>query len=163
MSRSKDAYSKTQKTDKIPAARFGLCFEQELHVKIHDVFHVTHTTPYNDQPSDIIASAMKLLNPSPGVASEEYVVESIKKHLEVGKEYQILTAMKGSPTNDAECIPFLGFTDKDGAISSAFFEDIKKNKILPYLYENDAYSLPIPEDADKTRWGIVYQVDASRM
>ncbi len=86
----KDAYSKSQESDKVSAKRFGPFFVKKLvgknavklevqsHFKIRDVIHFVHTTPYHEQPSDIGAPVTKRPDPVPAVGGEEYVVESTK-------------------------------------------------------------------------------------
>ena len=142
----KDAYSKSQESDKLTARRFGPFIVKELvgknavklelpdHLKIHPVVHVSHTTPHSEQPSDIAVPIPAIPAPLPALEGQEYEVESILSHRKKGRGYQFLTLMKGSPTHDAEWQPKKDFVDKDGTMNEKFYDYIIKKGILQELH-----------------------------
>ena len=142
----KDAYAKSQASDKLTAKRFGPFTVQSLigknavklelphHLKIHNVVNVIHTVPYFDQPAEIGVSVPPKPNPVPTMKGDEYVVEKILKHRRKGKGFQFLTLMKGDPTHDAEWQPTRDFIDKDNTINETFLDYIKSQDILSHLW-----------------------------
>lgn len=143
----KDAYSKSQVSDKLSAKRFGPFKVLELigknavrlelpdHVKIHEVVNVMHTVPYHKQPVDISGSVVDKPDPVPAVEGTEFVVDKILSHRKRGRGYQFLTLMKGDPTHEAEWQPMRDFIDKDGTMNENFLSYIKGQGILNGLYE----------------------------
>ncbi len=137
----KDAYSKSQVSDKLSAKRFGPFKVLELigknavrlelpnQVKIHDVVNVMHTVPYYKQPEDISEIVTKRPDSVPVVEGTEFVVDKILSHPGHGRGYQFLTFMKGDPTHDAEWQPMRDFIDKDGTM----------NDVLTSILRNKAY------------------------
>ena len=144
----KDAYSRSQKSDKLTAKRYGPFVVTKLigknavkldlpsHFKIHDVVHVVHTVPYTEQPIEIDAPVQPRPDPVPTIDGDEYYVDKILSHRKRGKGHQFLTLMKGAPTHDAEWQPSRDFIDKDGTINETFLEYIKSQELLPHLYTN---------------------------
>ena len=45
--------------------------------------------------------------------------------------------MKGDPTHDAEWQPAIDFIDQDGTMNEAFYNYIKKNRILQHLWDTE--------------------------
>ena len=145
----KDAYSKSQESDKLSAKRFGpftmtgivgknaVKVELPDHVKIHDVINVMHTVPYRSQPPDIAVPVSPRPDPVPAVEGEEYHVESILKHRKRGRGFQFLTLWKGYPTHDAEWLPTKNFIGWDGSIKEKFYEYIKKENVMRHLWQNN--------------------------
>lgn len=141
----KDAYSRSQTSDKLTARRFGPFVITELigknavklelpnHIRIHDVINVIHTTPCYDQPADIAVPVSPRPDPVPAVEGDEFIVESILKHRKRGRGFQFLTLMKGEPPHDAEWLPTRNFVDEDGTKNDKFLEYIRKHNILPQL------------------------------
>ena len=145
----KDAYSKSQVSDKLTSKRFGPfsvtrlvgknAVELELpsHFKIHKVVNIMHTVPYHEQPDDIGVILPSRPDPVPTVDGEEFVVDKILQHRKRGRGFQFLTLMKGSPTHDAEWQPARDFIDKDGTMTEPFLEYIKEHGILGHLWEKE--------------------------
>ena len=110
----KNAYAKSQDSEKLSARRFGpfailkligknaLNLELPDHIKIHPVVHVGHTIPHKEQPAEIAASVQPRPEPIQAEEGEEYEVEAVLKHMKRGRGHQFLTFMKGEPTHDAE-------------------------------------------------------------
>lgn len=146
----KDAYAKSQASDKLTAKRFGPFTVQRLigrnavqlelphHLKIHNVVNVIHTVPYFEQPAEIGLFVPPRPNPVPTMEGEEYVVEKILKHRRKGKGFQFLTLMKGDPTHDAEWQPTRDFIDNDNTINETFLEYIKSKNILSQLWSQSS-------------------------
>ncbi len=144
-----DAYAKSQKSDKLSAKRFGTFHVKKLigknavklelpsHLKIHDVIHVIHTTPFFEQPPEISAPVPPRPDLVPAVEREEYIIDRILQRRKRGRGYQFLTLMKGSPAHDAEWQPTADFVDRDGTMTEPFAKYIKENKLLPHLYAGD--------------------------
>ena len=144
----KDAYSKSQASEKLSAKRFGPfkvtklvgknAVELELpdHVKIHKVVNISHTTPYCEQPEEISKIISQRPDPVPTTQGEEYLVDSILKHRKRGRGYQFLTLMKKIPTHDAEWQPTKYFVDKDGTINDKFYKYIKNQGIFKELWND---------------------------
>ena len=75
----KDAYSRSQKYDKLTSKRFGPfkiarligknAVEIELsdHLNVLDVINAVHTAPHNEQPSNISAQTTKIPDLVPAV------------------------------------------------------------------------------------------------
>ena len=138
----KDAYSKSQESDKLGAKRFGPFTVKELigrnavrvelpeHFRIHPVIHVVHTTPFVEQPSDIAQPVVERPEPVPTVHGDEHVVEKILKHRARGRGFQFLTLMKGAPTHDAVWLPTRDFVDADGTVTDVWQNYIRENGIL---------------------------------
>ena len=143
----KDAYSKSQESDKLSAKRFGPftitrligknAVELELpsHLRIHNVVNVMHTVPYCEQPKDIGIEISRRPDPVPAPEGEEYVVDNILKHRRRVRGFQFLTLMKGSPSHDAEWQPAKDLVDKDGKINDKFLVYIKSQDILKHLWK----------------------------
>ncbi len=144
----KDAYSKSQASDKLSAKRFGpfkvlelvgknaVKLELPKHFKIHDVVNVMHTVPFHKQNSEIAPPVVNRPDPVPTIEGTEYIVDKILKHRRKGRGFQFLTLMKGDPTHDAEWQPTKDFVDKDGTMNDVFLDYIKKNEILNNLWDN---------------------------
>lgn len=144
----KDAYAKSQASDKLTSKRFGPFIVKSLvgknavevelpsHLRMHNVINVMHTVPYFVQPEEIAVEAPAKPDPVPTDTGEEYIVEAILNHRKKGNGYQFLTLMKGDPTHDAEWQPTSDFVDSDGTMNETFYEYIKKNGILEYLWNN---------------------------
>ena len=142
----KDAYSRSQDSDKLGAKRFGpfrvteiigrnaVRLELPNHLKIHPVIHVVHTTPFVEQPPDIAKPVAERPAPVPTVHGVEEVVEKILKHRSRGRGYQFLTLMKGAPTHDAEWQPSRDFVDKDGTVTEVWQKYIREHDILPQYH-----------------------------
>ena len=130
----KDAYSKSQESDKLTSRRVGPFKVKELigknavrldlpeHFKIHPVVHVSHTVPFVEQPREIGQAVQQRPEPIPTVQGEEYVVDKILKHRKRGRGYQVLTLMKGEPQHDAKWQPSSDFVDKDGTVTDVWLE-----------------------------------------
>ena len=144
----KDAYSKSQVSDKLTSKRFGPFIVKRLigknavevdlpsHLKIHNVINVTHTMPYYDQPKDISSETRSRPDPVPADEGEEYVVQAILSHRKKGSGFQFLTLMQGDPSHDAEWQPTQDFIDSDGTMNDKFYEYIKRNRILENLWSD---------------------------
>ena len=142
----KDAYLRSQDSDKLSAKRFGPFRVTELigrnavrlelpnHLKIHAVIHVVHTNPFVEQPADIARPVAERPAPVPAVHGVEEVVEKILKHRARGRRYQFLTLMKGPPTHDAELQPTREYVDKDGTVPDVWLKDIRDQDILPQYH-----------------------------
>ena len=158
----KDAYSKSQESDKLSAKRFGPfkvtkligknAVELDLpdNVKIHKVVNIMHTRPFFEQPEGIASIVPERPDPVPTSEGEEYVVEAILKHRKKRKGFQFLTLMKGSPTHEAEWQPTKDFVDKDGTMNDKFYEYIKKNGILKNLWNTEPNNV-VEDDNERRR------------
>ena len=143
----KDAYSKSQQSDKLSSRRVGPFIVKELigknavrlelpeHFKIHPVVHVSHTMPFVEQPSEIAQHVQPRPEPIPTVEGKEYTVDKILNHRKRGRGYQFLTLMKGEPHHDAKWQPTSDFVDKDGTVTDVWLEYIRKHDILPMFQE----------------------------
>lgn len=108
-----DAYSKSQRSDKLTSRRFGPFIVKELigknavrldlpdHFRIHPIIHVSHTIPYVEDSKYIGHPVQERPEPIPTVLGNEYEVEKILDHRKSGWGYQILTMMKGEPSHHA--------------------------------------------------------------
>ena len=110
----RDAYSKSQESDKLSSRRIGPFTVKEIigrntvrldlpdHFKIHPKVHVSHTVPFMEQPKDISQPVAPRPEPLPTIHGDEYVVDKILKHRKRGRGYQFLTLMKYYPNHDAK-------------------------------------------------------------
>ncbi|PXF42428.1 hypothetical protein BWQ96_07839 [Gracilariopsis chorda] len=142
----KDAYAKSQESDKLNARRFGpfqivkligknaLKLELPDHIKIHPIVHVSHTIPHKKQTTDIAASVQPRPEPIQTEEGEEYEVAAILKHKKRGKEFQFLTLMEGAPNHDSEWLSKKSFVDKDGTVTGVWQEYIRQAGILPQYH-----------------------------
>ena len=149
----KDAYSKSQVSEKFTSRRFGPftvtrvigknAVEVELpsHFRIHNVINVMHTVPHYEQPNEIAVETPVKPDPVPTNTGEEYEVEAILRHRKKGSGFQFLTLMKGDPTHDAEWQPTRDFVDRDGTMNEKFYEYIKKNRILQDLWHDQNHNV----------------------
>lgn len=90
-----DAYAKSKAAGKLFANRFGPFIVKKLihrnvakmdlprHVKVHPMIHVSHISPFLEQPQDIVAEIPAVLAPIPLGEGDEHVVDKIASH---GKE-----------------------------------------------------------------------------
>lgn len=141
-----DAYAKSQKSEKLSARRFGPFEVKELvgrnavrlelpaHLKIHDVVHVSHNIPYEEQPRDIALPIQLKPAPVPAIDGDEQVVEKILQHRKRGRGFQFLTQMKGDPSHDVTWQPSRDFVDRDGTVTAVWHEYIYKHVILPQYH-----------------------------
>lgn len=102
-----DAYSRSQRKEKLNARKFGPFAVKKLtgknaiwldlseHIKIHQIVHVIHNTFFHEQPVHIALSILRKPNPVPALESEEYEVEAVLEHGKREKGYQFLTLIKG--------------------------------------------------------------------
>ena len=144
----RDAYAKSQASDKLTSKRFGpftikaligknaIQVELPSHLKMHNTINVMHTVPYFEQPNEIAAEVPDKPDPVPTNTGDEYVVEAILKHRKKGNGFQFLTLMKGDPTHDAEWQPTSDFIDPDGTMNEKFYKYIKEYSILEHLWNN---------------------------
>ena len=148
----KDAYAKSQTSDKLTSKKFGLFIVKRLvgknavevelpsHLRIPNVVNVMHTVPFYSQPIKLAAEVSTELEPIPTNTGEEYIVEAILKHRKRGNGFQFLARMKGEPTQDAEWQPTKDFVDPDGSMNEKLYEYIKKNGILQnFWYDLEKY------------------------
>ena len=138
----KDAYAKSQESDKLSARRFGPFLIEKLigknalklelpdHIKIHPVVHVSHTIPHKEQPAEVAASFQSRPEPIQADEDEEYEVEAIFQHRKRGRDYQFLTFMKRE-THDAQCLSKKSFVDKDGTVTRIWKEYILRKATFP--------------------------------
>ena len=137
----KDAYAKSQESDKLSARRFGLlignnAFKLELpdHIKSHPVVHVSHTIPHKEQPAEIAAFFQSRPEPIQAEEGEEYEVDlfSIIEKEEECDQFQAV--MKEEPNHDAEWLSKKSFVDKDGTVTGIWKEYIRREGILPHYH-----------------------------
>ena len=110
----KDAYFKSQASDKLFTKRFGSFKVLELvrknavklklpnHFKIHYVFIVINTVFFYNQNSEIAPLAVDRPDPLPTVEGIEYAVVKILKHGRKARGFQFITLMKGDLRHGAE-------------------------------------------------------------
>ena len=85
-------------------------------------------------PVDIRADVVERSEPVPAIDGDEQYVDVILKHRKLGRGYQFLALMKGSPTHDAEWQPTSDFVDRDGIVTDVWQKYIKEIGILPQYY-----------------------------
>lgn len=112
-----DAYSKSQKSDKLRGKRFGAIEMKSLvgknavrlnlpdRMQIHLVIHVIHARPFISQPTNVSQVIPHKPDPVHVQEGEEFVVEILLNLRKRGKGYQWLTLMKGEPTHEATGLP----------------------------------------------------------
>ena len=88
----KEAYAKSQASDKLISKRLGpfnvkslidknaVQVELPSYLKMHNVINSIHTVPYFEQPDEIAAEVPNKPDTVPRNNDEDYVVEAILKH-----------------------------------------------------------------------------------